>query len=416
MNLLNGSKLIRLFIPFLMIYHAVDVEGNDNRNPFLFVTQADIRELKEAVHNNISGVDSLAICIREHADSSMIKPLLRIIDYPSRAVSGDPHDYYSESPYWWPVPGNPSAPYIRKDGLQNSARFIDHKLAMYEMYASVFSLSLANFIWDEPAYAKKANQFLTEWFLNDTSRMNPHLEYGQAIPNRSTGRGVGIIETRHLIKLIEAVNILDYSGSLEADVLYGLQQWIAAYLKWMFSSKKGQDERNQGNNHSSWWGAQALAYAIFTGDADKKKSIYDIFRVDLIPHQMSLNGGFPEEEKRTLSLFYSIFNLEALSYICQMAYLQDVDLWRFKSTDGKGILEAMKYLSPFLLYPEKWDKKQMKDFNIKGPAYLVFAGMSLNNTEYIDLYKKYRQIYQNQEHDNWFDPFIIFLDMVAAIK
>ena len=28
----------------------------------------------------------------------------------------DPHDYYSEAPYWWPNPDNPAGPFIRKDG------------------------------------------------------------------------------------------------------------------------------------------------------------------------------------------------------------------------------------------------------------------------------------------------------------
>src|SRR5689334_19274258 len=41
----------------------------------------------------------------------------------------DPHDYYSEAPYWWPNPENPSGPYIRKDGQFNPARFLANKTA-----------------------------------------------------------------------------------------------------------------------------------------------------------------------------------------------------------------------------------------------------------------------------------------------
>src|SRR5690349_10017590 len=42
----------------------------------------------------------------------------------------DPHDYYSEAPYWWPDPENPSGPYIRKDGQFNPDRFLENKNAL----------------------------------------------------------------------------------------------------------------------------------------------------------------------------------------------------------------------------------------------------------------------------------------------
>jgi hypothetical protein len=29
---------------------------------------------------------------------------------------GGNHDFYSEGDYWWPDPGNPQSPYMRKDG------------------------------------------------------------------------------------------------------------------------------------------------------------------------------------------------------------------------------------------------------------------------------------------------------------
>ena len=35
----------------------------------------------------------------------------------------DPHDYYSEAPYWWPNPDNPTGPFVRKDGQVNPNRF-----------------------------------------------------------------------------------------------------------------------------------------------------------------------------------------------------------------------------------------------------------------------------------------------------
>jgi hypothetical protein len=35
-------------------------------------------------------------------------------------ASGDPHDYFSYGPYWWPDPAQPDGlPYIRRDGEVN---------------------------------------------------------------------------------------------------------------------------------------------------------------------------------------------------------------------------------------------------------------------------------------------------------
>ena len=38
--------------------------------------------------------------------------------------------------------------------------------------------------------------------------MNPHLRYAQAIHGRVTGRGIGIIDTIHLVEVARAVEVL----------------------------------------------------------------------------------------------------------------------------------------------------------------------------------------------------------------
>ena len=49
---------------------------------------------------------------------------------------------------------------------------------------------------------------LRAWFIDDATRMNPNLQYAQAIKGRFTGRGTGIIDTLHLVEVARAASRL----------------------------------------------------------------------------------------------------------------------------------------------------------------------------------------------------------------
>ena len=62
------------------------------------------------------------------AFNALIKDANRAINAPAESVvlkskpgpSGDLHDYWSVSPYWWPDPDMPGGlPYVRRDGERN---------------------------------------------------------------------------------------------------------------------------------------------------------------------------------------------------------------------------------------------------------------------------------------------------------
>jgi hypothetical protein len=96
--------------------------------------------------------------------------------------------------------------------------------------------------------------------------MNPNLQYAQAIHGRFTGRGIGIIDTIHLVEVTRAIQVLEPSHALTPAELKQIKQWFSDYLLWMTTSKNGTDERDARNNHGTCWVMQVAAFADLVSD------------------------------------------------------------------------------------------------------------------------------------------------------
>jgi hypothetical protein len=181
--------------------------------------------------------------------------------------SGDPHDYASLAPYWWPDNG-PDQPYVRHDGRVNPERNgDDYDAARFSAMANaVEALALAHFYTGEARYADRAGLVLRTWFLDPATRMNPHLNFGQGIPGLETGRPFGIIDAHRLAPVVEAVGLLAGSGALSAAEEAGLRQWFADLVDWMRTSPLGIAEGNTLNNHAIHYDVMLAHYSLFAGD------------------------------------------------------------------------------------------------------------------------------------------------------
>ena len=127
-----------------------------------------------------------------------------------------PNDYYSEGPYWWPDPKNPKGPYIRKDGERNPNRFDKNRRDLGDMASAVLALGMGAWLFDDARFAARATKIVNVWFVDPATRMNPHLNYGQAIKGHNDGRGAGIIDTVSLIYAAQGMTLLERSGKWDA--------------------------------------------------------------------------------------------------------------------------------------------------------------------------------------------------------
>ena len=300
----------------------------------------------------------------------------------------DAHDYYSEAPYWWPNPDSATAPYIRKDGQVNPNHFTANKSALNAMTEAVFTLGTAAYLLDEPRYAQRAARDIQTWFINPKTRMNPHMEYGQAIRNVNNGRGAGILDGRVFIRAIQGMEFLALSGMWDARDQLAVHKWFDDYLHWLTHSKNADDEKRAGNNHSSWWAAQTAAVASFVENQAEEQAVFTFYREQVFPRQIKADGSAPREESRTRSLWYSAFNLEAYAMVCRIAQVHGVDLWSVRAKNGATMETVIDYLEPYLADPRKWSKEQISEFSNDGLYFLAFAGMGLKKPEYVALFRK----------------------------
>jgi hypothetical protein len=319
-------------------------------------------------------------------------------------VDAGPNDYYSEGPYWWPDPADPKAPYIRKDGERNPNRFMGNRSDLGNLCSSVLALGMGAWMLNDKACGEHAAKVLSTWFLDPKTRMNPNLEYGQAVRGHNTGRGTGLIDTAGLIHTVQGVWLLERAGMLDPSIGAGMRGWFAAFLRWMTTSKKGLDEKISGNNHSTWWTAQVAAYASFTRNADTQGMAWDHYRTFLVPNEIEPDGSCPREEARTNSLGYSAMNLDAFSVLCRIASVNSVNLWNFRGPKGAGVIDSFRYLIPFVQHPESWKKQQISKFNNDGTFFAGLAGVGIPDAKLLEAYKT---LPRNTS------PWTLFLDLVV---
>lgn len=315
-----------------------------------------------------------------------------------RSIGGR-HDYFSEGDYWWPDPQNPGGPYIQRDGESNPDNFLAHRAALMRLSVHVPTLVAAWVVTKDRRYAIHARRHLRAWFMDDATRMSPHLLYAQAIHGRFTGRGTGIIDTVHLVEVARAASVLERESLLPSAEATGCRDWFSQYLSWMTSHKYGIEEREARNNHGTCWVMQVAEFARYVGRNDLSVYCRDRYRSVLVPTQIAPDGSFPEEMRRTKPYGYHLFNLDAMAMVCEILSTPPFDsaqgkpenLWTFTLPDGRGIRKAFEFVVPFIADKKKWPHKPdvmyFDEWPVRQPA-LWFGGRALNEPSYIELWKK----------------------------
>jgi hypothetical protein len=367
-------KLFLYCLPLFFLMFNIRMAGQNDK----------IKSFKEESIEVLSGQ-----ILKEAAWALKQKPET-VTTYRSSRSAGGKNDFYSEGDYWWPDPDNPQGPYIRRDGETNPENFTAHREAMIRFSRIIGSLASAYKITGEEKYLNQALLHLNAWFIDPETKMNPSLNFAQAIKGRVTGRGIGIIDTIHLMEVAQGLRVMEEGLGVNSELVIGVKEWFSQYLNWLTTSPYGVEEMNWKNNHSICWVMQVASFSLLTNNKELLEFCRKRYKEVLLPNQMAEDGSFPLELERTKPYGYSLFNLDALTMVVHMLSDKTNDLWNYKTTGGKSIKRGIEFLFPYVIEKEKWpyqkDVMYWENWPIAHP-FLLFGAEEFKKVEWMEAWK-----------------------------
>jgi hypothetical protein len=313
----------------------------------------------------------------------------------------------SAAPYWWPNPKTKDGlPWIRKDGKKNKEwmKLFPDDVWAKEMPVQVYELALYYFYSGDEKYATKAVKFLHDWLINPDKKMNPNMNFGQAVYGKDDIRDNVLLETRVWTRIPDATLLLRASPSYTNVIDAGVKKWFTEYINWILTSRSGPanvSEKNK-NNPATVGYSQLVVFSAFTGQDELAKKWINKTKNYLIPNQINLKGEQVNEITRTRALHYSTRNIWALFIIAQTAMYYDMnDVWTAQADKTKGSLKlAADFLFPYWVSPSNWPYKQIDEFNKEDSM----EGLPLAYAGYKD------PKYSGQIRNDWGSSFIEYLE------
>ncbi|HRQ57809.1 MAG TPA: alginate lyase family protein [Azoarcus taiwanensis] len=338
-----------------------------------FYTPAALDKLKAAL---VTGVETpnhaLAKRIISDADGFLEKGPYAVTNKSTVAPSGNLQDYWHPAPYWWPNPNtHDGLPYIWRDGQRvpgtklyerESDKFDRTRVQL--MFDGTTALALAWRITGKVVYANHAADYVRAWFINPTTRMNPHLNYAQVRMGHANNNGAstGIIEFKDLYYFLDAVRTLTESNVLTSQQTEQFKSWLDEYLNWLCTSSQGIKECSSRNNHGTYYDLQTFAIAHYLGEKTLLCEIA-LRALSRIPAQFTESGEQPEEMGRSLTQHYCHFNLQGWINLLIMIQRAGLITCNFSSEPLKRIKDACLWVTTH--NRQGWEFQQIEFFDLK---------------------------------------------------
>lgn len=321
-----------------------------------------LAQTKHSLADKNSALQSAYRALLVSADGALIQPAPSVTQKSLTPSSGDKHDYYSFGPYWWPNPDTAShLPYIRKDGQTNPESKTDatDSVRMAHFGNDMRALGLAYYFSGNNAYAVKAAEMARVWFVSPQTRMNPDMAHAQAIPGVVDGRGIGIIDSRVLIDVMDTIELIRPADTLSEADYQAIKNWYGQFAQWLLTSDNGFEEGNWHNNHGAFYDAQVVAFSLFSDHPDVAKKQMRVAQLRHLTGQIDREGNLTAEIERTRSWHYTQFALSAYLRLARYGELTGVDLWQ-SSIDDHRLQQALRVAAKPVGNAADWRYPELK--------------------------------------------------------
>ena len=330
-------------------------------NIYLF-SEADLIVLKNKLSDNdIKKLDELL-------NEALAYRLKSVVDKRAMPPSGDKHDYMSISIYHWPNPDTADGlPYIERDGKDNPESVHGDKESLRVVAYVTLLSGILYYITDDYKYLDILIKYNNFWFIDEKTRMNPNLKYGQCIPGINEGEPGGIIDYAACYGYsLNILYILKKNAMLPAEFYDGMKEWHEEFFNWILTSDRGIMQAARLNNQGSLNDLLIFNIARFIGRANGIKEAYDSKLIVRLEQQIDSEGKMPLELIRTKSKSYTTMGLKMLleSACLLMEY-------GYSYKGNKELLRAYSFVKDFYIN-NNWNFQQIKNFDPYRGYYILY--------------------------------------------
>ncbi|WP_282147906.1 alginate lyase family protein [Algibacter lectus] len=278
--------------------------------------------------------------------------------------SKDLHDYLSYAPYRWPDASKlDGLPWIARDGIINPVSLgadtdFSRNTAFFD---AIEKLTWSYYFSEDKRFAEKAIELIKVWYLNLETRVNPNINFGQAVPGLADGRKAGVHEWCQQSQVITAMQMFENDGILPKDVKQGMDIWFNDYLHWLITNPMAIEAGLTRQNHANHYNYQVVGLMMYLGKNEEAKQVVEDAKQARIADQIMPDGSQPREMGRTKSVQYATLNLWSMTELTLMGQKLGIDLWAYETKEGRSLKKAYSYLTPFVLGIEKWPQRQITE-------------------------------------------------------
>lgn len=355
---------------------------------------------ERVVRGDSTLAEALARLVRE-AEAELAADLVKVTDKPAELASmvGGANNYASVSGYFWPDERDSAAPWVMRDGKVNHdmiAQFDGPRMST--MQRRVITLCLAYYYTGDERYGRRAAQQVRAWFIDPETRMNPHMEFAQCVPNKSRGEPWGIIDANLLPYLLDGVALLSGSEFWSAEDDAELRVWFGQFTEWLWNSDLGRREREYLNNHGTFYDLLVARSAIFAGKNELARQVVATYGQRRIATQIQPDGSTPHEQNRVYAAMYTCWNLKGMADMLLLGRRLGIDLWAFETSDGRSLKAAIHWLKPYVIDPSTWPYGDGK-FKTTSPT--EFFWIISATTRDPGITEFFRRQIKSNERDDW---------------